>query len=201
MTLTTFDLIGVAVFAISGALAAGRKELDLLGVVVLATVTAIGGGTLRDVLLDRHPLFWIENGTYFIVIIVSALGTVLYVRLWSPPMNALLIADALGLALFALSGAQVAEGANCPLLVVVFLGTATGVAGGVLRDVMVAQIPLILRQEIYATAAIMGIVLYKILHSCGLAAGPSFYIGIATTALLRLLAIQRKWRLPSFRVL
>ena len=120
MVLYILDLVGVAVFAISGALAAGRKQLDLLGVVVIAVVTAIGGGTLRDVLLDRHPVFWIESPTYLSVILGAALLTVVYTRFFKPPHKALLVADALGLALFSISGAQIAEQVNlAPLLVIV----------------------------------------------------------------------------------
>ncbi len=151
-----FDLAGVAVFAASGVLAARDRDLDLLGVIVVAVITAIGGGTLRDLLLDRHPIFWVTDAWYLVVIIVSAILTVAYVRVWPPPGATLLVADALGLALFTLSGAQLAEAAQCPPLIVVLMGTMTGVAGGVLRDVITAQVPLILRREIYATAAIAG---------------------------------------------
>ena len=110
--LRVLDLIGVAVFAISGALAAGRKGLDLIGVVVLALVTAIGGGTIRDVLLDRHPIFWLADPAYPLVITAAALATVVYARTWRPPESALLVADALGLALFSVAGAQIAERAG-----------------------------------------------------------------------------------------
>src|SRR5262249_49041932 len=130
------DLAGVAVFAASGVLSARSRGLDLLGVVVIAAITAIGGGTLRDLLLNRYPLFWISDPRYLIVIIASALLTVGYVRMRPPPENALLVADALGLALFSLSGAQVAESAQCAPIIVVLMGTMTGVAGGILRDVI-----------------------------------------------------------------
>jgi len=98
--LYVLDLLGVAVFAVSGVLAAGRKSLDLLGVLVIATLTAIGGGTIRDLLLDRHPIFWISQPTYLVVISVAAALTIIYVRVRRPPGDALLYADALGLALF-----------------------------------------------------------------------------------------------------
>ena len=126
----------------------------LLGVIAVAAITAIGGGTLRDLLLNRHPIFWVTDTWYVVVIIASALLTVAYVRVRPPPGATLLVADALGLALIALSGAQLAEAAQCPPLIVVLMGTMTGVTGGVLRDVITARIPLILRREIYATAAI-----------------------------------------------
>src|ERR1700757_3664083 len=183
------DLVGVAVFAVSGTLAAGRKELDLLGVVVIAALTAVGGGTLRDLLLNRHPIFWIADATYLTVIIGSALFTVCYVRVWPPPRDALLVADALGLALFAMSGAQVAEAAQHPSLIVVLMGTMTGVAGGVLRDVITAQIPLILRRDIYATAAIVGVALYLVLQAHGLPRSWAFGAGMVVVVVLRLLAI------------
>ena len=114
MTLYLLDLIGVAVFAVSGALVAGRKQFDLLGVAVIATVTAIGGGTVRDVLLDRHPVFWIRDPTYLPVILAAAALALLYARVRRPPRISLLIADALGLALFTISGAQIAEERNLP---------------------------------------------------------------------------------------
>jgi uncharacterized membrane protein YeiH len=156
MVLYLLDLLGVAVFAVSGALAAGRKGLDMLGVIVIAVVTAVGGGTLRDLLLDRHPIFWIADPTYLVVISVSALLTLSYVRRRPPPGNSLLIADALGLALFTIMGAQIAEGAGLSPIIIVLMGTMTGVAGGVLRDVLSAEVPFILRRDLYATAAIAG---------------------------------------------
>src|SRR5262249_21200175 len=155
--LYVFDLAGVAVFAISGVLAAGRKQLDWVGVLVIATLTAIGGGTVRDVLLDRHPIFWIADPTYLFVICGATIATLAYVRVRPPPGNALLFADALGLALFAVSGAQIAEAQGLAPLIVVLMGTITGVAGGVLRDVLCAEIPLILRRDVYATAAVAGV--------------------------------------------
>src|SRR4051794_35631200 len=136
LLLYSLDLIGVAVFAISGALAAGRKHLDLLGVIVLGLVTAVGGGTNRDVLLARYPLFWLHDPAYLRVIVAAALFTVAYTRWRPPPAGTLLYADAIGLAMFSISGAQVAERAGLPALAGVVLGTITGSAGGAVRDVL-----------------------------------------------------------------
>lgn len=200
MLLYTLDLVGVAVFAISGALAAGRQSLDLLGVIVIASVTAIGGGTLRDLLLNRHPIFWIRNPIYLIVIWAAALVTVAYVGLYPFPNDALRLADAAGLALFAMSGAQIAEAAALSPIIVVLMGTMTGVAGGVLRDILTAQIPLILRGEIYATAAIAGISLYLLLQALGVNRSWSFGTGLIAVIMLRLLSIVWGLSLPVFRL-
>lgn len=200
MTLYFLDLTGVAVFAVSGVLAARQRALDLLGVMVVASITAIGGGTLRDLLLDRHPIFWVTDANYVGVILGAALLTVACVRVRPPPEKALLVADAAGLALFALSGAQVAEAAGCPALIVVLMGTMTGVAGGILRDVITAQVPLILQRDIYATAAIAGVALYLALQALGLERSTAYALGMAAVVSLRLLAIRRGMQLPVFRL-
>ncbi len=197
MPLYILDLLGVAVFAASGALAAGRKRMDVFGVIVIGAVTAVGGGTLRDLLLDRHPVFWMADPTYIVVILVAALSTLAYVRYRRPPGNALAIADAFGLALFTIGGAQVAERAGVPALIVVLMATMTGVAGGVLRDVLSAEIPMILRRgDIYATASIAGASVYLLVKAVGLVAPLAAVIGIAVVMLLRLAAILWGLQLP-----
>jgi uncharacterized membrane protein YeiH len=134
MILYLLDLLGVAVFAVSGAIAAGRKRFDLLGIAVIAAVTAVGGGTTRDVLLNRHPIFWIKDSTYLLVALSAAALTLLYDRFREPPV--------------------------------------TGAAGGLLRDVLGAEVPLLLRQmDLYATAAIAGAKAYLVLQAVGLGRG------------------------------
>lgn len=192
------EYAGVAVFAVSGALTAGRKSLDLLGVIVIATVTAVGGGTLRDLLLDRHPVFWIAEPTFLYVIIAAAIVTVAYTRSFHPPDRALLVADALGLALFTISGSQIAEGVGLSGIGVVIMGTLTGVAGGVVRDVLCAEIPMILRPgRIYATAAIGGSAIYLALQYVTPQAVAALS-GMAFIALLRIAAIVWRLTLPVF---
>jgi len=195
-----FDLAGVFVFAISGSLAAGKKGLDLLGVIVIAVVTAIGGGTLRDILLDHHPIFWIKDPGYLVVILLASLFTLFYVRLKKPPLKALLIADALGLAFFTITGTQIAESSNLHPIILVVMGTMTGVVGGVLRDILSAEVPLILRRDIYATAAITGSIIYLVLQSLGVEADIAAMVAIGTIFILRLLAIVWGVRLPVFRL-
>ena len=197
MPLYLLDLLGVAVFAASGALAAGRKRMDVFGVVVIGAVTAVGGGTLRDLLLDRYPVFWMADPAYLAVILVAALLTLAYVRYRRPPGNALVIADAFGLALFTIGGAQVADGAGVSALVVVLMATMTGVAGGVLRDVLSAEMPLILRRgDIYATASLAGATTYLLVKTLGLGAPLAAVIGIAVVMILRLAAILWGLKLP-----
>lgn len=184
-------------FAISGALAAGRRSLDLIGVVVIATVTAVGGGTLRDLLLDR-TVFWIADPAYLYVSLIAALLTVLYARYRHPPDRLILYADALGLALFTISGAQIAQNLGHGGIVVVIMGASTGVAGGLLRDVLCAEIPLILRRgRMYASASIAGVVAYLLLETL-LDRTLAAVLGMSTIAGLRLAAIAWDLTLPVF---
>lgn len=195
--LELLDYAGVAVFAVSGALAAGRKNLDLLGVIVIATVTAIGGGTLRDLLLGRQ-VFWTEHSSYLDVILVAALATFGTARRWPPPERALAVADALGLAFFAIAGAQIAENLERSAIVVVVMGTITGVAGGMMRDVLSAEIPMILRKgQLYATAAIAGTILYLLLETV-IDRTTAALIGMACIAAMRFAAIAWNLSLPVF---
>ncbi len=196
--LYAFDLAGVSVFAASGALAGVAAQLDLLGVLVLASITAVGGGTIRDVLLGRYPVFWIKDSGPIYAIIAATTVTLVWVHFLPIPRNALLFADALGLALFAISGAQVAEKAACQPLVVVLMGTLTGAGGGVLRDLLSAKVPLILRQDIYASAAIAGIIVYLLLRALRAPTAAAFAAGFVTVAATRLAAITYELKLPVF---
>ena len=203
LLLYVLDLVGVAVFAASGALAAGRKRLDLLGVIVLALVTAVGGGTVRDLLLDRHPLFWLDDPTYLIVIVAAALLTVAVARARLAQrgalLTALLIADGLGLALFSVGGAQIAERAGLPTASIVLLGTVTGTAGGALRDVLSAEVPLVLRRgNLYASAAIAGTAAYRVFEATGVDRDVAAVAGMLIVAALRFAAIAWRLQLPEF---
>jgi uncharacterized membrane protein YeiH len=197
--LQLIDMLGVSVFAVSGALAAGRKSLDLLGVVVIATVTAVGGGTTRDLLLDRNPVFWIDDPIYLVVAAAAALLTVAYTRWRHAPAKALAIADAIGLGFFVIAGAQIAERLYLPGIIVVVMGVVTGVAGGVVRDVLTAEIPMILRRgELYATTAIIGVSIYLLLAAVGIPSPIPAIAGVLTIVVLRLAAIFWSLRLPVF---
>ncbi|MEO3711825.1 trimeric intracellular cation channel family protein [Roseateles flavus] len=191
-----FDLAGVAVFAITGALAAMRAGLDLFGLLVLASITAVGGGTLRDLLLNRHPVFWMKDSRYLTVIVVAALATLFTGPLPPSALQALKIADALGLAVFALCGAEIAEDCHLPPVPVLLMGVLTATGGGVVRDLLSGQVPLLLRQDIYATAALAGIALYQLLHRVGLKRDLAFMLGMISVAGLRLASLHYGWQLP-----
>lgn len=196
LLLYLLDLTGVAVFAVSGALTAARTGMDLLGGLALAAITAIGGGTLRDLLLNRHPIFWIRDARYLVVIVAAALLSMFWSAYLPPLSHALLVADALGLALFAISGAQVTEADGHSPIVVVLMGTMTGAAGGMLRDMMSAQVPLIFRQDIYASAAVAGIVVYLLLKAAGLRSSWAITAGVLVILGLRMGAVLWGWHLP-----
>ncbi|TVP91537.1 MAG: trimeric intracellular cation channel family protein [Pseudomonadaceae bacterium] len=200
--LYALDLFGVAVFAITGALMAGRKSMDLFGVMVIAIITALGGGTLRDVILNNYPVVWIRNDLYILVAVLAALGTVVWVRFTRPiHETGLLVADALGLAVFTVIGTQVAMQLGVPMSAAVIMGVMTGVAGGVMRDIICNEIPLIFHKEIYATACIAGSVAYIVLHQLGLAFNLDVIVAIAVVLVIRLAAIRWHLGLPRFHLL
>jgi uncharacterized membrane protein YeiH len=192
------DLLGVGVFAVSGVLAAGRKRLDLLGVGTVAAATAIGGGTVRDLLMNR-TVFWFADPSYLIAIIVAAVLTMLYVRFRHPPERQIDIADAMGLALFAISGAQIAEAAQLSPLIVIVVATITATFGGVLRDVLCNEIPQILQHgNIYASTVIVGSAMYVLLQRLGVDREVAAMLGMAMIFSLRVAAMIWNLRLPVF---
>src|SRR6185436_9482739 len=153
-----FEQAGVAVAAISGVLAAENKRVDLFGVVVLALVTALGGGTIRDVVLAAKPVFWIFSPAFVLNAAITAVVVFCIARYWNVPLKVLAVADAFALALFTVLGAAKALAAGTGGTSAVVLGVISGVAGGILRDVLVREVPLVFRQQIYlyATAAVCG---------------------------------------------
>lgn len=196
------DLFGVAVFAITGALMAGRKSMDLFGVLVIAIITALGGGTLRDVILDNHPVSWIRNDIYILVATLAALGTVIWVRMTRPiHEKGLLIADAFGLSVFTVIGTEVALQYAMPSSTAVIMGVMTGVAGGVMRDVICNEIPLIFKKEIYATACLAGAVTFVLLRMLETPHWLDTGVAMLVVLVIRLAAIRWRFSLPRFHLL
>lgn len=192
------DLFGVAVFAITGALAARDHQLDLFGVILLSLVTALGGGTLRDVLIGQTPVFWIDDATYVMLVIATAIAVFVLLRSSWLPRRTLLVADAFGLAVFSVLGAQTVLEQDISPLIAVIMGVMTGVAGGIIRDLLSDKIPLILRHEIYATAAMAGAGVFIILDALTIREQIAMGLGVLTTLSLRLAAIHWKWSLPVY---
>ncbi len=194
------DLVGVAANAVAGALVAGRRQFDWLGVVVIAGVTAIGGGTVRDLLLDR-PVFWIANPAYLQATLAATAFTLLYARRRRIPERVLETMDALGLALFGIAGARIALSLDHHALIAVVMGVITGSFGGLLRDVLCNDIPMIFRQgQFYATAIIVGCSLYVGLIALGLESDLAAGAGMLAILALRVSAIVWNLRLPIFRL-
>ncbi|MBP3191833.1 trimeric intracellular cation channel family protein [Natronogracilivirga saccharolytica] len=194
------DLLGTATFAVTGALAAGRKRMDIFGVVVLGCVTAIGGGTLRDVILGNHPVFWISNNVYLLVATLAAVGTFLLVRYWRVPMRTLVYADAAGLAIFTVIGFQRGLEVTGSYSIAVVMGVTTGVVGGMIRDVLAGEIPLILRREIYASASLCGAILFALMHYFQFPGVWAVIVAVLTIFTIRLAALRWNVSLPLLRL-
>ena len=172
--------------------------MDILGVVVLGVVTALGGGTLRDVLLDSGPVFWITTPAYLLVASGFSLLTFFAARLFTAHRQALLVSDAFGLAIFTALGSAIALEATDSKSVAMLMGVMTGTAGGMIRDVLSAEIPLILRKEIYATAALCGAFVYVVMQGMGLSASACLLVSVAVVLTIRLAAIRWGFSLPVF---
>lgn len=191
------DLLGVAVFAVSGTLLAFRKHMDGFGVVVLASLTAIGGGTTRDLILDV-PVFWLHDPTYFIVILSAALVTIIWLRYKTHiPVNRLLFADALGIAFFTVLGAERALNAGVSSFTAIILGTMTAVFGGMLRDIVARDVPMVLKSELYATTCIAGACAFVLLYPYSQTL--AMIVALILTFSLRMSALRFGWSLPVFK--
>jgi len=190
------DLLGTAAFAASGALAGVQRRMDLLGVVVLALVTAVGGGTIRDVLLGSVPPFCFNDENYLYLSIAVALFIFYFHHSLDFLHKPLLYFDALGLGTFLVIGTGKALKYNAGFLVAVMMGVVTATAGGVVRDVLSDQVPFILQKEIYATACIVGGVLYYALYQAGVNESTTAVIAALVVVTIRVTAIHKHWSLP-----
>jgi uncharacterized membrane protein YeiH len=190
-----------AVGAISGVLAAEGKRIDLFGVLVLALVTAVGGGTLRDLCLNV-PVFWLNNSGILLSSTLPAVGTFLVIRFISMPKRTLLMADAFSLALFGIAGTEKALLSGANAVAAILLGIVTGVAGGVLRDVLRGEIPWVFRAELhlYATTVFFGALLFVTLEHWWPEEESSRYLSMGLILLLRLMAMKFGLHLPVFRM-
>jgi len=193
------DLAGIAVFAAAGALTASRKGLDPVGFLFVAAITGLGGGTIRDLLLGRLPLFWLQEPALFAICASVAIGVFFTAHRLESRFRAVLWADAAGLALYAVVGAEIALGAGAEPWAAVLLGVITATGGGILRDVVCNEVPLVLRREIYVTAAAIGATAFVLLRESGLGREPAFAVGVAVTFAIRAAALRQGWSVPAYR--
>jgi uncharacterized membrane protein YeiH len=191
--------LGVGVFAASGALTASRKELDPFGFVLVAAATGIGGGTFRDVVLGRLPVFWVESPLHLGICAAIAIIAFFTAHRIESRFRALLWADAVGLGLFAVQGTETALAAGADPVVAVLLGMVTATFGGIIRDVLCAELPLMLRREIYATAAAAGALAYVLLVGAGTGRLAAAVVAFAIGFGIRAVALRWNLSLPAYK--
>lgn len=198
-----FEIVGTLAFALSGLIEAARKKLDLVGMAMVSGLAAFGGGTLRDILLDRRPFFWVENEIWVWVLILICVSALLFMRSrhLEPTERAMQWPDAIGLGAFTAGGTQLALGAGVPAVISVIMGVLTAVFGGVLRDIVVNEIPKAFSDHIpYAVIAFTGGWVVVGLNLLGVEAFVAVAIGAIFTIVLRVLALLLGWRLPIWKV-
>ena len=191
------DILGIISFAISGALVAMNKRMDPFGVLIIAFVTAVGGGTLRDVMIGIEPVSWMKNMTFVYVIISSAVFAVIFRKRISYLRKSLFLFDTIGIALYTVVGVETGLVAGLHPLICIALGTMTACFGGVLRDILCNEIPVIFRKEIYATACILGGLTYFLLLQFLEDRNYLFVIAGIVVITIRLIAVRYKISLPS----
>jgi uncharacterized membrane protein YeiH len=195
---SALDWLGIIAFTVTGALVASRKQMDVVGFVVLGTVTGIGGGTLRDVLLGL-PVFWVREPAYLIACAVASTLVFFAAQIPQSRYRYLLWMDAIGLALFAVTGAEKASQAGVHFAVAVTMGVITATFGGIVRDLLGGESPVILSREIYASAAVAAAVVLFVLMAAGAPREQSVGFGFAIGLLIRAAALRYGWSLPRYR--
>lgn len=196
-----FDLFGTFAFAVSGALLGVKKDMDIYGMFVLAISVGVGGGTMRDMMLGRTPPFVLTDINYMFVIAAATLLVFFLNSIMekSLPMKTLNIADAVGLGVFTSIGANVALSCNAEWYGIIFFGVMTATAGGMIRDTLAGEVPFVLKKEVYASASIIGGIIFIILYKAGAGLNMNILVTSVIVTLIRILAIYKDWHLPHFR--
>ena len=192
------EFIGTFAFAISGIRLASAKQFDWFGAYVVGVATAIGGGTIRDLMLDVTP-FWMTNSIYLICSALALVGVILFGKFLIRQQNTFFLFDTIGLALFTVVGIEKTLALHFPLWVAIIMGTITGAAGGVIRDVFINEVPLIFRREIYAIACVIGGLVYGLCHWLGLAMTVTELVSGVSVFMARILAVKYHWALPVLK--
>lgn len=190
------NICGTFSFAVSGAFAAMQKRLDMFGVLIIAFATAVGGGTLRDILIGDTPVSWLKNANYSLLILITAIASMVFWKKIKSLKITLFLFDSLGLGFFTIVGLQKGLAYDLHPGVCVALGTVTGCFGGIIRDILLNNIPLIFRKEIYATACIIGGVVYLLLDYFGVDAALVKLISVTVVFLIRIVAVKYNFTLP-----
>jgi len=198
MTLHVLYLVAITAEAMTAALAAGRRRMDWVGVCLLGSVTALGGGSFRDVLLGHYPLVWVEHPSYLVITAGAALATIAIARLMHHLRMLFLLLDAVGLVVFTIIGCNVATAMGEPIVVVIVAGMITGCVGGVLRDVLCNEVPLLFRSELYASVSILTAAIYVTGLKLDLPHFPLMIVAMAFGLTMRMLAIRFNWHMPKF---
>lgn len=196
--ITTLDFLGVAVFAVTGALVASRKQMDIVGFALLATVTGVGGGTLRDLILGV-PVFWVRSPAYVGVCFAVAALVFFTAHIPQSRYRLLLWLDAVGLSFFCVVGAEIALQSGAGYFIAIVMGIMTATFGGIIRDILGGEIPIILRKEVYATAALAGSAVFAGVWALGDPGIMATLVGFSACFLIRALALVRGWSLPVYR--
>ena len=197
--ISLLDWFGICIFSVTGALVASRKEMDIVGFALLGSVTGIGGGTIRDVLLGVQPIFWVAQPAYLVACVLVALATFFVAHILHHRYRSLLWLDAVGLALFAVTGAGNALAHGALPIIAVAMGVASATFGGIIRDILGGESPVILRQEIYITAALVGALVYVLLTGVGVSADGAVFAGFIAAFGLRATALYWRLSLPRYR--
>ncbi len=194
------DLLGTVAFAISGALAAMNRRLDLFGIFIIAFVTSIGGGTIRDVLIGSTPVTWMENTIYIYFIGFVTIIAIIFRKKLDYLKKSLFLFDTIGLGVFTITGVEMGVQNNLSPIISVALGAMTGTFGGVIRDILCNEIPVIFRKEIYATACILGGLSFVILYDLGVNTDVIYIVTSLTVIIIRLVVVRYHISLPSFYI-
>ncbi|MFO1155148.1 MAG: trimeric intracellular cation channel family protein [Rhodospirillales bacterium] len=194
------DWFGIVIFAITGALVASRKEMDIVGFILLGTATGIGGGTIRDTLLGTLPVFWVTEPGYLVTCVVVSTAMFFLAHIPQSRQRLLLRFDAIGMAVFAVTGAEKALLAGSGPVVAAAMGVITATFGGIIRDIFGGESPLILSREIYVSAALAGAAVFIALLACGASREIGLTCGFVAGAAIRLAALRWDWSLPRYRV-
>ena len=198
-TLYILDLIGTFVFAISGIRLAAKKDLDLFGAAVIGFVTAVGGGTVRDVILGSFPVGWVNDLLYPLAVLVAIPVTLIFKKHLIQLTRTLFIFDTIGIAIFTILGLQKSLSLGTHPAMSIVMGMVSAVVGGVIRDILCNEIPLIFRKEIYAVACLIGALIFFALENTSIPQEANVIITVITIVIIRILSIKYKWSLPKMK--